>query len=123
MIQRSRADSLPWRKKRPPKVALLVETSNAYARGLLAGIEGYIRVHGPWSVYVAEHERGYGVPSWLARWKGDGIIARVESQEIADSLATLEIPIVDLSSHGFLPTAPVVTTDNPAIARLAFEHF
>src|SRR4051794_27349172 len=34
-----------------PRVALLIESSNAYGRGLLAGVEEYIRDHEPWSVY------------------------------------------------------------------------
>src|SRR5688572_25691941 len=39
-------------------VALLVETSNAYARGLLHGVIRYVREHRPWSTYLAEHGRG-----------------------------------------------------------------
>ena len=35
-----------------PQVALLIETSRAYGRGLLHGINGYLRAHGPWSIYV-----------------------------------------------------------------------
>ena len=49
-------------------VALLIETSNAYARGLLRGIVSYIREHGPWSIYLAEHGRGDGPPAWLDTW-------------------------------------------------------
>lgn len=41
--------------KRPPKVALLIETSNAYARGLLRGVEAYVREHRAWSIYLVEH--------------------------------------------------------------------
>ncbi len=33
-------------------VALLVETSNAYARGLMDGIIAYQREHELWSIYV-----------------------------------------------------------------------
>ena len=45
------------------KVALLIETSNAYARGLLRGVVTYIREHRPWSLYLAEHGRGDKPPS------------------------------------------------------------
>lgn len=108
---------------RPPKVALLVETSNAYARGLLTGIEDYIRANGPWNVYLSEHRRGDQPPAWLDRWDGDGVLARIENLEIAQALKARGLPVVDLSSHGFLPGVPVATTDNEAIARLAVEHF
>ena len=79
------------RPGQPPKVALLIETSNAYARGLLAGIEDYLRAHGPWSVYLGEHGRGDRPPDWLAKWDGDGIIARVENRSIARALAGMRV--------------------------------
>jgi len=113
----------PKRPYRPPKVALLIETSNAYARGLLAGIRKYVRIHGPWNVHLWEHGRGDRPPKWIADWDGDGVLARVENKQIARALADLRTPIVDLSSHRHLPNVPAVTTDDAAIARLAFEHF
>jgi LacI family transcriptional regulator len=119
----TRTKLLPPDPKRPPKVALLVETSNAYARGLLAGVEDYIRSHGPWSVYLAEHGRGDLPPKWLQGWDGDGILARVENPHIAAVLATAKQPVVDLSSRRLLPEVPAVTTDNEAIATLALQHF
>jgi LacI family transcriptional regulator len=102
---------------------LLIETSNAYARGLLGGVKDYIRTHHPWNVHLSEHSRGDRPPKWLADWDGDGVLARVENKQIARALAELRVPVVDLSSHRYLPTSPVVTTDNAAIAQLAFEHF
>ena len=107
----------------PPKVALLVETSNFYARDMLAGIEDYIRAHGPWSVYLGETGRGEGVPPWFARWDGDGILARIENHKIAQALAATGLPVIDLSFGHLLATAPTFTTDNPAIARMATQHF
>jgi LacI family transcriptional regulator len=104
-------------------VALLVETSNAFARGLLAGVEDYIRTNGHWNVYLSEHGRGEKPPEWLTGWDGDGIIARVENLTIAWALADMPIPVVDLSSHRLLPKVSTVTTDNVAIAKLAWQHF
>jgi LacI family transcriptional regulator len=110
-------------RTQPPKVALLVETSNAYARGLLGGIISFIRSDGPWNIYLAEHGRGERPPQWLSEWDGDGIIARVENEVISRILGNMRIPIVNLSSRPLLSNAPLVTTDNEAIARLAFQHF
>ena len=111
------------RYREPPKVALLVETSNVYARNMLAGIEDYIRTHGPWTVNLAETGRGDALPSWFARWKGDGIIARIENEQIAAALAAKRLPVVDLSFAHLLPTAATFTTDNAAIGRVAAQHF
>ena len=108
---------------RPPKVALMVETSNAYARGLLTGVKDYVRIHGPWNVHLSEHGRGDRPPKWISNWDGDGIVARVENKHIARALADLRVPIVDLSSYRYLSSAPVATTDNALIAKLAFDHF
>jgi LacI family transcriptional regulator len=56
--------------KSRPVVALLIETSNAYARGLLEGIVSYVRRHDPWSLYLPEMRRGEVPKDWPARWKG-----------------------------------------------------
>jgi len=37
---------------RPFKVALLIETSSSYGRGLLRGISRYAGKHGPWSFFL-----------------------------------------------------------------------
>jgi LacI family transcriptional regulator len=109
--------------RRRPKVALLVETSNAYGRGLLQGIVSYIREHEPWSFYLIELGRGDDPPSWIARWDGDGIIARIESKAIAKAVLRSGRPVVDVSAGRHIRTIPWVETDDQAIARLAADHF
>lgn len=109
--------------KPAPKVALLIETSNSYARGLLGGIVSYVRTHQPWSLYLAEHNRGDQPPGWLRQWKGDGIIARIENETTARQLRGLDLPIVDVSAARLIPQLPWVETDDAEIARFAAEHF
>jgi LacI family transcriptional regulator len=104
------------------KVALLIETSNAYARGLLHGVVRYIREHTPWSFYLPEQGRGDVPPSWLAHWRGDGIIARIENEAIANAVADSGLPAVDVSAARMLPKLPWVETDDAMISRLASEH-
>jgi LacI family transcriptional regulator len=105
-----------------PKVALLVETSNTYARGLLQGIVSYVHEHGPWSIYLAEQSRGQRLPTWLARWKGDGVIARIENTSVATIVKKLGAPTVDMSAARLIPSVPWVETDDVAVARMAAEH-
>ena len=107
---------------RPRKVALLIETSNAYARGLLEGIVAYQREQRPWSLHLAEHGRGDKPPAWLADWDGDGIIARVENAAIARALRPLRLPIVDVSAARLLPSLPWFETDDAAVAQMGYEH-
>jgi LacI family transcriptional regulator len=109
-------------RPRRPQVALLVETSNAYARGLLQGIVHYIREHAPWSFHLMEQGRGDDPPAWLAQWRGDGIIARIETPRIARANVRAGVPAVDVSAARLVPGLPWVETDDAQIARLAAEH-
>jgi LacI family transcriptional regulator len=103
-------------------VALIIETSNAYARGLLDGIITYQREHELWSIYVAEQERGAQPPEWLKMWKGDGIIARIETDSIANAIRRTKLPTVDVSAARLVKNIPWVETDDQQIAELAARH-
>jgi LacI family transcriptional regulator len=48
-------------------VALLIETSSSYGRGLLHGISKYNRAHGRWSTYIRPQGMNDDLPEWLAR--------------------------------------------------------
>lgn len=109
-------------RARRRQVALLIETSNAYARGLLQGVVHYIREHEPWSFYLMEQGRGDDPPPWLERWKGDGIIARIETPKIAAAVVRAALPTVDLSAGRLVPELPWVETDDEQIAGLAAAH-
>jgi LacI family transcriptional regulator len=115
------------RLPKPPRVAVVIEASNAYARGLLAGIHRHVREHEPWTVFLPEHGRGAPPLEQLAGWHGDGVIARVETPAIAAVLSRVSkkqtIPIIDVSAARLLPTVPYVETDDEAIGRLAADHF
>jgi LacI family transcriptional regulator len=104
------------RKRR--SVALLIETSNAYARGLLAGIMAYVRQHQPWSIYLPELGRGDVPP----RWRGDGIIARIETRAIARAVTRTGLPVVDVSAGRHVKSVPWLETDDAAFATTAIEH-
>lgn len=103
------------------KVGLVIETSNAYSRGLIRGIMGYARGRGGWSLWLAESERGHAPPA-LRHWDGDGLIARVENPRVARAVEATGKPVVDVSSARLLPSVPWVETDDAAIAAAAFEH-
>ncbi|XZE20011.1 XylR family transcriptional regulator [Pirellulaceae bacterium SH449] len=104
-------------------VALLIEMSSGYCRGLLEGIHAFAKLQGEWSIYLNEQERGAPPPPWLADWKGDGIIARIETDQVGASLKQLQIPIVDLSAARRIQGIPWADTDDEAIAQLAIDHF
>lgn len=105
------------------KVALIVETSNAYAREVLHGLRAWVREADPWAIRLSEQGRGADVPGWLKDWRGDGIVARVENEAIAAALKETGLPVVDVSAALAKPVFPRVVTDSRSVIRLAVAHF
>ncbi|MBN2024520.1 MAG: DNA-binding transcriptional regulator [Pirellulales bacterium] len=105
------------------RVALLIESSRNYGRGLLRGISTYVQEHGYWSFLFRPQDLDMPVPSWLGRWDGDGVIARVDSVKMAKALRQTGLPVVDLRNSIESIRFPAVGPDNRAIARLATDHF
>ncbi|HEU5125835.1 MAG TPA: DNA-binding transcriptional regulator [Verrucomicrobiae bacterium] len=103
------------------RVGLLIESSRAYGRGLLQGIAKYVREHENWTISFEEWTWSQ-VPAWLADWEGDGLIARIETRELARVIRKLNIPTVDL--RGSVPNLnlPLIDTDDQAVSALAAEH-
>jgi LacI family transcriptional regulator len=104
------------------KVGLLVESSRAYGRGVLRGIASFARASANWSIYHQEQLLGGDAPTWLRRWAGDGIIARVETSQLARRLARARLPAVDLIGRFPLSRIPVVVSDDRAVMRMAIDH-
>jgi LacI family transcriptional regulator len=104
------------------KVALLIETSNRYGRDLLYGVRDWMRESERWAIRFTEQVRRAPLPTWLKDWQGDGIIARVDSPQIAAALRRTRLPVVDVSAERFSSEFSRVSIDNGAVARLAAEH-
>ncbi|MCC6492713.1 MAG: DNA-binding transcriptional regulator [Pirellulales bacterium] len=109
--------------RKRPKVALLIESSRAYGRGLLRGIAAYLRTHRPWSIYVELHGLEQPPPEWIGAWDGDGILARVTDRHMLKLLRGTGVPTIDLRGALVDTGLPLVGLDSAAAARLAFEHF
>jgi LacI family transcriptional regulator len=114
-----------------PRVALLIESSRTYGRGILRGIAQYAHVHGPWSFFIQERELQSGMPAWLQNWKGQGVIARIEDRRTARALLRLGCPVIDVLGNAPFAGIPGFDTDAEAVAGLAadfllragFRHF
>src|SRR4051812_24848377 len=92
-----------------PHVALIVETSISYGRGVLSGITQYLREFGPWSILLEQRELGAELPSWIHRWDGDGIITRSGDPRILEA----GIPTVALFDH---------TDNGPGLPRILNDN-
>jgi len=106
-----------------PQVAILLNTMQSWSRSILKGILAYTQEVGPWHIWINANpdELQYTFP---AGWRGDGIIACVNTPEISTFLHGVNQPIVDVCDD---PTstfpAPKVRTDDRVSTRLAAEHF
>lgn len=103
-------------------VALLVETSRGYGRGLVRGVTRYHRENRRWSVYFQPHGLDDPPPEWFTRWRGDGVLARVGNRQMAEAVRAVGPPVVEL--RGVLTDIgyPFIGVDNLAVARLGLEH-
>jgi LacI family transcriptional regulator len=108
-------------RNRPFQVALLIETSRGFGRGVIEGIVQYVREHGPWSVQFEERGLEDRPPQWLQGWRGDGIIARTATSELARAIRNTGVPTVELLTTGRANAD--VECDHNAVGRLATEHF
>lgn len=105
-----------------PHVALIIETSLSPGRDILKGIARYTRQAGAWSIYYEPRGLEESVPSWLNKWKGDGIIARFQNKQIASAVLATGLPVVDTLNVIAVEGVPVVHVDNIAIAGMAANH-
>ncbi len=105
-----------------PRIALLIESSRAYGRGVLRGISAYSRTHGPWSIFHEERSIDDAAPDWLENWEGDGIIARIESRRLLKRLRATGAPIIDVRGRFDLDDIPLVETNDRKVTRLAVDH-
>jgi LacI family transcriptional regulator len=100
-------------------VALIIESSIEYGRGVLRGIAGYLKEHGPWSIFLEQRELGAALPKWIREWDGDGIITRSDDPRIVRS----GLPTVGLYDRvEDRLRLPMILNDNLAVGRLGARH-
>ena len=67
--------------KKIPTIALYIEMSREFGRGLIRGVAKYSSLHGPWTFYIktpygSTHNRS--IIPWLEDIKADGVIMRYQ---------------------------------------------
>lgn len=111
-----------------PRVALLIETSRGYGRAMLRGIMRFARLHGPWSFYITPGDFEQALPQ-MSQWGGAGIIARVETIEVAKAIVAADVPTILVGIDPRISAAvprlesfSEISSDSEGAARLAAEH-
>lgn len=104
------------------RVAVLVETSKAFGRGILRGVRRYIQSHSSWAIWI--EERGLDDPPgpWLREWDGDGIITRTSDEAFARAILEKSVPVVHVRQSLPEIELPRVYVDDAAVGRMAARH-
>lgn len=105
------------------RIALLVESSRSFGRGIVRSIAEWVREHQGWEVFYQDCGLGELLPSWFKTWEGDGIIARLENRRMINAVMKKGLPAVDVRGSTAVEGIPVVRTDDRAVAESAVRHF
>ena len=109
--------------EKPIHIALLIESTGSYGRGLLRGIGQFIRAHRRWSTHLPIRNISDEIPQWLNRTSMDGVILRTDNRKVIQRIRQMKLPVVALYWSSDLADMPLVTSDETSLAQMAFGHF
>lgn len=104
-------------------VALLVETSRAYGRGICRGVARYVEQNPHWTVLYQERHLEQSVSRTFFKQQIHGILMRVGDARVARKIRQLGLPTVDLLGEPATDGCPVSLIDDHAVARMAVDSF
>jgi LacI family transcriptional regulator len=105
------------------KIALLIDTATTWGSGLIEGIAEFAHHRDDWQFFLGPRGK-YDRTTLPEGWIGDGVIARVTHQALADQILARRIPSVNVSWYSYGGGAiPQCTCDEAAIAELAVNYF
>ena len=109
--------------KKKLKVAAIISLDNKYKYDILRGVIQFAKHHGQWSLHGQNHVF-HNLKS-LRNWKGDGIIAHIETKREMDKLTSLGLPIIDVC--GTVPTnykkINTINNDDTKVGANVAQHF
>lgn len=125
MAKKDKSTKKKAKTGRLKRVALLLESDEAFDRGIARGIGDYIRNHTGW-IILMDPMMEVSMEG-IQHWKPDGIITSIHLPAIKEVSKLKDIPTVGFGSYseerdghlGF----PIVTSDQQAIGRMAAQHF
>jgi LacI family transcriptional regulator len=107
---------------RSRRVCLLIDTSTSWGVRLIKGISRHAQEAGDWLIHVepwGRYER-FRVP---VGWDGDGIIARINHEALADDISAIGLPTINLSWYPLSGERIArCTVDPQASGRMAAEY-
>ena len=106
------------------RIALVVDSSRAYGRGVCQGVAQFVEEQGNWLLFRRDIRVDPGkISSWLSSNRIDGIITYIPHQQLFTSLRSAGLPMVDVLGQGGHPGVTTFDTDPVGVARLAADFF
>lgn len=106
-----------------PRVALLIQSSWEYGRGLLCGIGAYAQSHGPWTIFHRIELLPERLSPQLRQWRPQGVLGQFESRRVLQQIRRLGVPAIDLFGLHEAADIPRFSVDHAAVARMAADYF
>lgn len=104
------------------RVAVLVESTATFGRGLCRGIGLFAQEHPDWHLTYAPMALGRQWPLWFKEWQGDGILVRAAKPRLLLPIRAKRVPFVDLCDKKKM--APHAGTIDPCLAaKLVVDFF
>lgn len=103
-------------------VVIVMETSTAFSRGVLAGVSRWMAEHDGWAIAVDDRRANAAAPRWLLRWQGDGLLSGVGEHALPRQWRGGLRPVIQVRGRLTPEQRPGVYPDEDAAMRLASTH-
>ena len=101
-------------------VAILMETSRSFGRGVIRGVSRYAGLNGPWVFHLIPGDLHPKLPP-ASIWDGDGVIGRIDTPQMAEEIRRRRLKVVCLGGREF-PDQRYVGTSSAPLCELALDH-
>ena len=106
------------RRRERREIALLIERSTAFGRGVLQGVARYNQQVGGWSACLKGGSLADSITTWLRQWRGDGVLLMCDDPAVVDAVRKSRLPVVCVNGGDFAS----VWVDHARLGALAAEH-
>lgn len=103
-------------------VVIVMETSSAFSRGVLAGVSRWMAEHDGWAITVDDRGANAAAPRWLLRWQGDGLLSGVDERTLPRPWRGGLRPVIQVRGRLAAEQRPGVYPDEDAAMRMAAAH-
>lgn len=102
------------------RIVLMLGLAGKYDRGVARGVASYARPGRPWMFEFMRPD--VASIAAIKQWRPDGIIASLLTQPLADAIASLRRPTVNVADPVTVRGVPHVNSDHYAIGAAAADH-